>query len=165
MKKSWISCEIAGDGNLFALVQSEFQLKAHQGNGNYVPGFLGENPAHVANRRLLMQERIINFRVNAQRINSHTIKKYWPNLRKSQYDSENRECPICYDDIKRGEEVTSLFCFHFFHSACIEACLETTTKCPVCSLDLLRYIHGEVKKGTLISQGSELLMKESMEVE
>jgi len=41
----------------------------------------------VANRRMLMQERIINFRINSQRINSHTIKKYWPSLLKSPYDS------------------------------------------------------------------------------
>lgn len=78
---------------------------------------------HQAQRRMVIQERIINFRVNTQRINSHTIKKYWHNLLKSQYNSETRECPICYDDMSKGEEVTSLFCFHLFHSACIEACL------------------------------------------
>jgi hypothetical protein len=165
IRKSWITCEIKGDGNLFGLVQSEFQLKEHKGEGNFVPGFLGQNPVQLGNRRILMQERIINFRVNTQRINTNTIKKYWPNLRKSPYDSESRECPICYDDIAKGEEVTSLFCFHLFHSACIEACLETTTKCPVCSLDLLRYIHTEIKSGSLISQDSQLLMKESMEEE
>lgn len=103
IRKSWFTCEIRGDGNLFALIQSEFLLKEHKGDGNVVPGFLGQNPAQLGQRRLLMQERIINFRVNTQRINTHTIKKYWPNLRKSAYDSETRECPICYDDINKGD--------------------------------------------------------------
>ena len=61
--------------------------------------------------------------------------------------------------------MTTLFCFHYFHSTCIEACLETTTKCPVCSLDLLRFIYGEVKNGNLISKDNELLMKESIDEE
>ena len=154
VRKSWMACEIEGDTNLFVLLQSEFQLKTNQGEGNYIPGFTGVNPAHIANRRVMIQEHFINFRMHSQKINKNTIKKYFNSLKKSTYNSECRECPICYDDIKAGDEVTSLFCFHLFHSACIEACLETTTKCPVCSLDLLRFIQGEIKKGSLVSEGN-----------
>lgn len=84
---------------------------------------------------------------------------------RSVYNSEVRECSICYDDIKNGEEVTSLFCFHFFHSSCILACLETSVKCPVCSLDLLKVIGEEVKSGNLVPHKGELVMKESMELD
>lgn len=61
--------------------------------------------------------------------------------------------------------MTSLFCFHFFHSSCIEACLETAVKCPVCSLDLLKVINDEIKIGNFKSVNGDLVMKESLEVE
>ena len=105
------------------LIQSEFQLKSNQGAGNYIPGFVGQNQPNGNNRRLMIQEHFINFRLHAQKINTSTIKKYFSSLKKSFYKSEPRECPICYDDIKEDDEVTSLFCFHLFHSPCIEACL------------------------------------------
>jgi hypothetical protein len=52
--------------------------------------------------------------------------------------------------MKAGDEVTSLFCFHLFHSSCIEACLETAVKCPVCSLDLLKVINEEIAVGNFV---------------
>jgi hypothetical protein len=69
------------------LHQAEFQLRRHEGAGNYIPGIIGDNPVQAANRRMVMQERMINFRVNAAKANSTTIKKYWPNLIKSIYKS------------------------------------------------------------------------------
>lgn len=87
ISKSWIACEVEGDNNFFGLHQAEFQLKRHEGVGNFIPGYLGDNPGQAANRRLVMQERMINYRVNTARVNSTTIKKYWPNLIKSNYSS------------------------------------------------------------------------------
>jgi hypothetical protein len=96
---------------------------------------------------------------------SEHVKKLLPHLLKSSYNSAPRECSICYDEIKQGDEVTSLFCFHFFHSPCIEACLETAVKCPVCSLDLLKVINEEIKIGNFMQINGDIVMKESMEVE
>jgi hypothetical protein len=111
----------------------------------------------------MMNERILNMR-NALKQRSENVKKLLPHLLKSTYKSETRECSICYDDIKTGDEVTSLFCFHLFHSVCIIACLETAVKCPVCSLDLLKVISDEVKSGNFVQEKGEIVMKESMEL-
>jgi hypothetical protein len=106
----------------------------------------------------------MNMRLALKQRSEH-VKKLLPHLLKSLYNSDTRECSICYDEIKNGDEVTSLFCFHFFHSACIEACLETAVKCPVCSLDLLKVINDELKIGNLVQVNGDLVMKESLEVE
>ena len=82
---------------------------------------------------------------------------------RSTYDSEPRECPICFDDMRKGDTVLSLFCFHMFHATCIECCLESSTKCPVCSLELMDHINGLLREGNLIKRNDELLMKESLE--
>ena len=99
--------------------------------------------------RGMRQHRIINMRINLRHRNE-SLRRLMPNLIKSIYASESRECPICYDDIKSGDTVLSLFCFHLFHAECIECCLETSTKCPVCSLDLLEFIYGKIREGSYI---------------
>jgi len=51
------------------------------------------------NRRM-MHQRIFDLRINAMKTKRQSIKKYIPNLLKSKYNSEVRECTICYDNIK-----------------------------------------------------------------
>ena len=59
--------------------------------------------------------------------------------------------------------MTSLFCFHLFHSACIETCLQTMVKCPVCSLDLLKHVSAEITSGVYVYRGEQLLVRDSIE--
>lgn len=162
IRKSWLTCALEGSQNIFNLIQTQFLLASHHGEANIIPGVLGDQ--HIPLRRRLMHDRIMNMRIALKQRSQH-VKKLLPHLLKSAYNSDPRECSICYDDIKQGDEVTSLFCFHFFHSLCIEACLETAVKCPVCSLDLLKVINDEVKNGNFVQVNGDFVMKESIEAE
>eukprot|EP00388_Colpodella_angusta_P004502 GDKJ01014779.1.p1 GENE.GDKJ01014779.1~~GDKJ01014779.1.p1 ORF type:complete len:220 (-),score=28.64 GDKJ01014779.1:533-1192(-) len=48
---------------------------------------------------------------------------------------ENVSCPICFDDFNENDEVRRLFCFHPFHTACIDEWLsKTSCLCPICKI-------------------------------
>ena len=42
------------------------------------------------------------------------------------------DCCICLERMAEGNEVTTLCCFHVFHSGCIRRWLETKAQCPIC---------------------------------
>lgn len=41
-------------------------------------------------------------------------------------------CSICMDDVAIGDEVTRLWCSHWFHESCVEAWLKEHDSCPQC---------------------------------
>lgn len=47
-----------------------------------------------------------------------------------------RECSICQDDMKQGENVLRLSCCHIFHSECIMAWLSKNNSCPLCRFEM-----------------------------
>ncbi len=82
----------------------------------------------------------------------------------SKYESEPKECSICYEDMVKGDIVTSLFCFHLFHFQCIEACLQTNTRCPVCNFDIVKHLIDEIQEGKCEIKEEGLVSKEVEEV-
>jgi hypothetical protein len=44
------------------------------------------------------------------------------------------ECSICMDSVGLGDEVTELYCHHWFHTACVAAWLREHDTCPHCRL-------------------------------
>ncbi|KAJ5076767.1 hypothetical protein M0811_00084 [Anaeramoeba ignava] len=60
-----------------------------------------------------------------------------PTIKLSKTDSchlsklEGR-CCICLDKFNEGDIITTLPCFHIFHSSCIEAWLKMNKVCPLC---------------------------------
>ncbi|KAK0643469.1 hypothetical protein B0T16DRAFT_459609 [Cercophora newfieldiana] len=42
------------------------------------------------------------------------------------------ECTICIDELKKGDEVTSLPCTHWFHGECVILWLKEHNTCPIC---------------------------------
>ena len=45
---------------------------------------------------------------------------------------QSRSCPICFDNLAAGAEVTVLECGHFFHPSCLTPWLQRHGSCPVC---------------------------------
>jgi len=43
-----------------------------------------------------------------------------------------QECCICREDIRPGDERTSLPCKHGFHTSCVNTWFSTKSSCPVC---------------------------------
>jgi hypothetical protein len=42
------------------------------------------------------------------------------------------ECTICMDEVKLGQEVSEMYCQHWFHTHCIEAWVSEHDSCPHC---------------------------------
>ncbi|CAE7846292.1 RNF167 [Symbiodinium microadriaticum] len=53
------------------------------------------------------------------------------------------ECALCLDEFAPGEKVTRLFCFHAFHSDCLEPWLRRSETCPTCKRHLLEDMEPE----------------------
>ena len=45
---------------------------------------------------------------------------------------ENRQCVICFEDFKVGEQRKTLQCCHGFHDTCIDQWLKVNASCPIC---------------------------------
>ncbi|KAF2402033.1 hypothetical protein EJ06DRAFT_372226 [Trichodelitschia bisporula] len=55
----------------------------------------------------------------------------------SMLDDQGRgECSICMDEVKIGEEVTQLYCTHWFHGQCVGAWLCEHNTCPHCRMGI-----------------------------
>ncbi|KAM7263056.1 hypothetical protein ACFE04_000739 [Oxalis oulophora] len=52
---------------------------------------------------------------------------------KEKSDQKETTCAICLSDFVEGEQIRALpECFHFFHVPCIDAWLDSRSKCPIC---------------------------------
>ena len=49
-----------------------------------------------------------------------------------EYDGQPQICTICMEQIKKGDTVVSLPCFHIFHGNCIYSWLKNNEDCPIC---------------------------------
>jgi len=47
-------------------------------------------------------------------------------------DNGKAECSICMDEVHLGDEVTQLYCKHWFHEQCVKAWLGEHDTCPHC---------------------------------
>jgi len=47
-----------------------------------------------------------------------------------------KECSICLDDFKQGENIIKLNCNHIFHYACINEWILIKPECPECRRDI-----------------------------
>ena len=54
----------------------------------------------------------------------------------SKLDAEKRNCVICLEDFKNGDNATVLPCIHLFHTDCIKNWLKTQNCCPICKFKL-----------------------------
>ncbi|CAE7029928.1 RNF13 [Symbiodinium sp. CCMP2592] len=60
-----------------------------------------------------------------------------------QAGSSSTECALCLDEFSPGDKVTRLFCFHAFHSDCLEPWLRRSETCPTCKRHLLDHMEPE----------------------
>ena len=56
-----------------------------------------------------------------------------------RYNSEIEfKCIICYDDLKEGDQITTLPCIHVFHFDCIKAWIYDKGNCPICKFTITK---------------------------
>ena len=48
---------------------------------------------------------------------------------------KDKNCVICLEDFKNGDETTTVPCFHIFHPICINKWFENHNKCPICNTE------------------------------
>lgn len=46
-------------------------------------------------------------------------------------------CPVCLDELKIGDQVTTLPCAHTFHYTCVSDWLEQSEVCPLCRTNIV----------------------------
>ena len=49
---------------------------------------------------------------------------------------EEKQCIICLEDFKNGEEKTTIPCFHIYHPNCINKWLKAHNTCPICKTEI-----------------------------
>jgi hypothetical protein len=54
------------------------------------------------------------------------------------YNGEPVTCTVCMEQIKNGDTVVNLPCFHQFHGKCIYKWLQNNENCPVCRTTLYK---------------------------
>ena len=56
----------------------------------------------------------------------------------SKLDPEKKNCVICLEDFKEGDDIIILPCIHVFHKTCITDWLQSHNDCPICKFELTR---------------------------
>lgn len=64
----------------------------------------------------------------------------------NQITNENKNCIICLIDLKVGDRVLTLPCFHMFHKECIDDWFKKDKTCPLCKLEIKLDDSDEIKK-------------------
>ena len=54
----------------------------------------------------------------------------------NKLDPEKKNCVICLEDFRNGENVINLPCIHLFHKNCINDWLKNQNSCPICKFKL-----------------------------
>ena len=48
---------------------------------------------------------------------------------------KEKNCIICLEEFKKGDELTTVPCFHVFHPNCINKWFENNKSCPICKIE------------------------------
>ena len=68
------------------------------------------------------------------RVDINAIMNLLPSSVVTEEKEGDNNCIICLNDMKIGDNVTSLPCLHVFHTDCIKHWLESKNSCPICKL-------------------------------
>ncbi len=96
---------------------------------------------------------IYNKKIFSRRLDLQVSKDHEFALALAQEDEEKQEnspssasytwqkngeqsCPICLEQFKKNDKVTTLGCFHIFHEVELKTWLEKKNSCPVCKLEV-----------------------------
>ena len=65
-----------------------------------------------------------------------TILKFLPIYELKEKQKCNNSCVICLSEFEVGDKISTIPCFHVFHTKCIQEWLETNLTCPVCKFEI-----------------------------
>jgi hypothetical protein len=85
---------------------------------------------------LALQERIGHVPRGASQSEIENNSLKYKIDRESQIPTENKDCAICMDEFKIGDQVRRLPCMHPYHTDCIDTWLKTNRTCPVCKTEV-----------------------------
>jgi len=71
---------------------------------------------------------------NAATVDSTTAKTAFSAA--GDASAAEKQCSICIEDFKSGEQLRTLPCLHRFHAACIDPWLAQSRTCPICKHDI-----------------------------
>lgn len=62
------------------------------------------------------------------RIPKITVDEAWL----AKQEGESKDCSICMEEVQLGEEISELWCGHWYHPFCIKQWLDAHGACPLC---------------------------------
>jgi hypothetical protein len=80
---------------------------------------------------LELDKSVPNKPLTADEINRLPIEKF--RRRPNQPDEDNK-CNICWDEFEQNQSLRRLQCLHLYHKDCIDPCLKTSNRCPICRM-------------------------------
>ena len=69
-------------------------------------------------------------------VNIDAIMNLLPSSVVTEEKEGDNNCIICLNDMKIGDNVTSLPCLHVFHTDCIKQWLQSKNSCPICKYEI-----------------------------
>lgn len=75
--------------------------------------------------------------IRAAEILSKLPRTQWKPTCNHALGSEAEECSLCLDHFKKGEDILTLPCEHFFHENCLTPWLIKSNLCPMCKRDAI----------------------------
>ena len=65
-----------------------------------------------------------------------TILKFLPIYELKEKQKCNNNCIICLSEFEVGDKISTIPCFHVFHTKCIQEWLENNLSCPICKYEI-----------------------------
>ena len=91
----------------------------------------------IASRRRNFSIRPVSMRVIGASVDTiSNLKEITFNEKTTKLAIEDRNCCICLGDYENDDKLRELPCLHTFHADCIDKCLKTNKKCPLCQQDI-----------------------------
>ena len=109
----------------------------HNHNRNYQNRPLHDrrprDPFNFVNMRMMLDQLDTNLESNAHSTDMQILNEL-PETKiedVNKLDNDKKNCVICLEDFKNGDEALFLPCIHLFHKTCIKNWLKTNNTCPI----------------------------------
>ena len=119
-KKSFPSDSIPEDGNI---------------NNNYNNDNDNDNNSNLNNLNDNFDEDSSLSDENGNGLDDDIINSFPKTIIEDENKLKEKQCVICLEEFKTGDEQTTVPCFHVFHPDCINKWLTKNNSCPICKTE------------------------------
>lgn len=126
---------IAGNADAQSMIQALFgqEFVGNEGRPGSVQNLTG---AHVL--AALIAGLVPHQGIDSQVVEARTVTTTLNEDAAGSGDADNKQCMVCLEGFKAGEEVRILPCLHRYHRGCVDTWLAQNRHCPVCKHDVTR---------------------------